>query len=470
MRASCRVDRAIPRWRPGCSPNALRDIDGLCQCLPALVVAIAIDLPWFVATCVLIYAVAGAVAWTPVIGVGLLLVVHAWSHLTRGRALVAARLGAIQTNQASEALGALEAIKVTTADRTLLRRWETLADKASFASHRGRLSSGVSVQASVVISQTMIVVALIIGVYEIGSHAITIGGLSAATLLVGRMMGPASQLMSLVHRAAELRHASAAVTRILDAPQEGAGDSTRAPGQAIEGHLRLRNVGFTYPDETMAALSGLTLDIRPGERIGIVGRIGCGKSTLLRLLIRLHDASEGAIALDGHDIRQYSEREIRRAIGFMRQDAVLFDDTLQANICYGLDAVDQRAFDKAVAISGVTDFAARHPAGFGMRVGPRGERLSGGERQAVALARTLIADPKVLLFDEPTAAMDNALEARIVRELAAAIGPRTLIVATHRAPLLALVDRLIWIDEGRLIADGPKAEVLARIQTAAGST
>jgi ATP-binding cassette subfamily C protein LapB len=454
---------------PGTLANALRDIDGLCQTWPALIVALAVDLPWFLATCVLIYAVAGAVAWTPAIGLACLLLVHLWSHATRGRTLVAARLSAAQTNQANEALGIIETVKAWRGERSLLRRWERITDETSFASHLSRLSQGVSVQATVVISQAMIVVALIIGVYEMGNHAITIGGLSAATLLIGRMMGPASQILSLVHRASELGHSARQVAAILDAPQEGAGDGTRAP-KPIRGALALSEVGFTYPGETAPALKGISLAIRPGERVGIVGRIGCGKSTLMRLLVRLCDASEGTVSLDEHDIRQYAERDVRASFGFMRQDAVLIDDTLQANLAFGVDRATPEAVERAVAISGVKDFAARHPSGYGLRVGPRGERLSGGERQAVALARTLIGDPPVLLLDEPTAAMDNALEMKVVRDLAGALDGRTLIVATHRAPLLALVDRLVWLEGGRLVADGPKAEILGRIQSAAAST
>jgi ATP-binding cassette subfamily C protein LapB len=169
-------------------------------------------------------------------------------------------------------------------------------------------------------------------------------------------------------------------------------------------------------------------------------------------------------------MRQYPEREIRTNFGYMAQDAVLFDDTLHANLCYGLEGVSQDRFDKAVAVSGVRDFAARHPDGYGMRVGPRGERLSGGERQAVALARALMAEPGTLILDEPTAAMDSTAETRLVRELGPVLAGRTLILSTHRAPLLALVDRLLWIEDGRVIADGPKAAVLARIQSGLPST
>jgi ATP-binding cassette subfamily C protein LapB len=164
--------------------------------------------------------------------------------------------------------------------------------------------------------------------------------------------------------------------------------------------------------------------------------------------------------IDGHDALQYDPAVLRRSIAFMRQDPLLFDDTLRANIVFGLDVVDEESFERAVVLSGVKEFAARHPQGYGLRVGPRGERLSGGERQAVWLARTLLADARMILLDEPTAAMDSTLEQQVIRDLKRALGDRTLVVATHRAAVLELVDRVIWLENGRVVADGPKAEVM----------
>jgi ATP-binding cassette subfamily C protein LapB len=185
----------------------------------------------------------------------------------------------------------------------------------------------------------------------------------------------------------------------------------------------------------------------------------------LRLLVRLLDPSEGAIRLDGSDIRQFSPREIRRQFAYMKQDTSLFDDTLKANIFFGLDYADPALAEEALAISGVGAFAGRSPEGFGMRVGPRGERLSGGERQAVGLARAMIGNPTLLLLDEPTASMDNTTERQIIIGLSQWLKGRTLIVATHRAAMLDLVDRVILMHEGKIIADGPKDQVLKKLQS-----
>ena len=204
------------------------------------------------------------------------------------------------------------------------------------------------------------------------------------------------------------------------------------------------------------------MTIQPGERVGIVGRSGSGKSTLLRLIARLAEPDKGSILLDDFDVRQYAPSDLRQALGYMGQTAGLVDDTLMKNLTFGLQ-IDPEHFNPLTQLTGVADFAAGHPGGFGMQVGPRGERLSGGERQSVALARTLLANPRALFLDEPTSSMDTMLETRLVKNMEDVIGPRTLIVATHRAPVLQLVDRIFWLDSGRLVADGPKAEVFKRM-------
>lgn len=448
--------------------NGVREVEALCHVVPALMISVVIDLPFFVLAAVLIYSIAGFAAVAPVLGALVLVGVHVLNVVGEDAANKHSRFVGSQTNALLETMGAIETVKLTGAERILLRRWERLNDAAAFASHRNRLQGNFAGQASVVIAQVVTVFAMIIGVYEISNGTMTIGAMTAAVLLIGRMMSPISQMMALVHRAHQLTSAAQTMSRILATPQEVAGDSSEIREETpIAGHLSFRNVNFTYPGEQTPSLEGITLDIRPGEKIGLIGRVGSGKSTLLRLMLRLYEPSAGAMLVDGTDVRQLSPRALRRAFGFMRQDSVLFDDTLQANICFGMESLRTADFERAVNVSGVKEFAARNPAGYGMRVGSRGERLSGGERQSVALARLLTENPATLVLDEPTSAMDNALEAKIVRDLREVIADKTLIVATHRAPLLSLVDRIIWMENGRIVADGPKAEVLQRLTQSA---
>ena len=459
----------VPTATGGIS-TGMREVEALCHVVPSLLISIAVDIPFFMAALVLIYSIAGYVAVTPIIGALALGAIHLISHLGEDAARKHSRYVGTQTNALMETMGALETVKLTGAERMLLRRWERLVDAASYASHLNRLQGNFSSQASVVVSQAVTVLAMIIGVYEISTGAMSIGAMSAAVLLIGRMMTPVSQLMGYLHRAHQLTSSARMMDRIFATPQETAGDSSEIREEMpIKGHLSFRNVSFTYPGEQSPCLEGITLDIRPGEKVGLIGRVGSGKSTLLRLMLRLHDPSTGTMLVDEQDVRQLSPRALRRIAGFMRQDSVLFDDTLQANLTFGMEMMKAADFERAVSITGVKEFAARNAQGYAMRVGSRGERLSGGERQSVAMARILAENPPMLVLDEPTSAMDNALEAKIVRELRDVVAGKTLIVATHRAPLLGLVDRIIWMEGGKIIADGPKAEVLQRLSTQAAA-
>jgi ATP-binding cassette, subfamily C, bacterial LapB len=273
-----------------------------------------------------------------------------------------------------------------------------------------------------------------------------------------------SGLVALLVRGLQLLRSTEAIGAINAAPVETAGDSGRTAALPFTGSLALGNVSFGYGDAAQKVLRDISFSIEPGERVGLIGRIGCGKSTLLKLLPRQLDPTAGSLLVDGHDIRQYEPALLRRHMALMPQDSVLFDMSLRDNLRFGLTSVSEAAFERAVQVAGVHDFASRHPEGYGMAVGPRGERLSGGERASVALARTLLREPQLLLLDEPTASMDNELERRVVARLQDWLGSRTLILATHRAPLLALVDRVIWLEAGRVIADGPRDAVLQRLK------
>jgi ATP-binding cassette subfamily C protein LapB len=440
----------------------LREIENVCQLVPGLLVSIVVDLPFFILATLLLYIIAGPVAFVPwaacIIALSLQLLVDFRDKKVRE----SSRLSMTQSNLLVETAAAREMVQTLGVAAPLLRRWERLTDAAAFAGHLNRLSSSLASIAALTIGQAAVVVTIVVGVYQIGAGAMTIGALTAATLLIGRMMTPMTQLGTYLHRLKQVAASTAVVEKILDAKQEGASDPT-SPRREISGLVEFKDVVFSYPDEQAPALQGINLTIRPGERIGLIGRAGSGKSTLLKLIIRLYDPAGGSYRLDGFDSRQFAPEHIRRHFGYMRQDAVLFDDTLRNAICFGMDHVDENVFNRAIAISGVKDFASRHPSGFGLRVGPRGERLSGGERQAVMLARVLMAEPKAFIMDEPTASMDNTLEMQLVRDLREHIAGRTFVIATHRAALLGLVDRLIWLENGKIVADGPKNEVLARM-------
>jgi len=277
-------------------------------------------------------------------------------------------------------------------------------------------------------------------------------------------MVPMGHLVALFVRGFHMLRLTGVVEQILSAPQERAGDLQKNRRADFKGHIKCHKLDYRYEADGANVLENLDISIEPGERVGLIGRIGCGKSTLLKLLPRLYEASAGSLLLDGHDIRQFDPAFLRSHMSFMAQENLLMEGSIRDNICFGQEEVDEQAFENAVQLAGVADFASVHPQGYGLQVGPRGERLSGGERASVVLARALLRPSKMLLLDEPTAAMDNDLERRIVNHLEGWIGERTFIVATHRAPMLALVNRIIWLHKGRIIADGPRDEILEKLR------
>jgi ATP-binding cassette, subfamily C, bacterial LapB len=446
----------------------LRNLDAMTQLIPQLVTGALVDLPFLLIVFALLWLNGGAVVLAPVAGIGVLMAIHHWTNLgSEAEQKRSTALLQLQTNRLNEAVEVLETIKSTRTELRVLNRFERIFDEYSYSTHIVRLYHGLAAYANVTIGQMMVAVVLMIGAYEVSAGNMTIGGLSTCSLLVGRVIGPIGQLITAVHRTIQSRALLKTLASETRYHSETAGDESGALRTPDQCALRLQSVAFSYAGQTTRQIDNLTINIQRGERIAIVGRSGSGKSTLLRLIARLAEADRGSILLDGFDVRQYEPSDLRRALGYMGQTAGIVEDSLMRNLTLGQGEIDPNLFDEIMKLTGVSDFAATHPQGFGMNVGPRGERLSGGERQSVALARILLASPKVLLLDEPTASMDTMLEARLVRNLGNFIGDRTLIVATHRAPVLQLVDRLIWLEAGKVVADGPKAEVLKRMSGAA---
>ena len=455
---------SMPRVAGGLS-GAISEFEGLCRIVPQAIIAVLVDLPFFILLLGLLYYMGGAVVVAPIFGIMVIALANVVTY-AKAREVNAAstQLAHQRANQLIETVSAIETIKATRSENQLLAKWEQLVDRGAYFSYQARHQSGFASHLTIITVQVTIVLTLIIGVYELQGGGITMGALAASSLLVGRAMAPMGNLIALFVRGFHMVRSSSAVEQVLEAPQETTGDQGKGSASDFKGDISFHDVSFAYEAGSVNVLNELSLTIKPGERVGLIGRIGCGKSSLLKLLPRLDQASSGSLLIDGHDIRQYDPAILRQNMALMPQEAVLVEGTLRDNICFGLGEVVQEDFDRAVELSGVKEFASVHPQGYGMQVGPRGERLSGGERAGVVLARTLLRPSKMVLLDEPTAAMDNDLERRIVSNLGTWIGDRTLIVATHRAPVLALVDRIIWLHKGTIIADGPRDDVLAKLK------
>jgi ATP-binding cassette subfamily C protein LapB len=302
------------------------------------------------------------------------------------------------------------------------------------------------------------------GVYLIHAGSLTVGGLIAATMLSGRVMGPLGQLVALLMQYQNAKTALASLESTMQKQGERADDARFLHRPHFAGEIGFDDVHFSYPGRTEAALRGVTFRIKPGEKVVIIGRVGSGKTTLQRLMMDLYAPSKGTITIDGVDVRQLDPAELRRNIGYVEQDPMLIYGTLRDNIAIASPFADDAAILAAAEIGGLTAYANQHPQGFDMQIGERGESLSGGQRQGVAIARAALLEPPILLLDEPTGSMDFASEALFKERLRGFAAHRTTVVVTHRNSLLDLADRIIVLDAGRIVADGPRDKVLADLK------
>lgn len=363
-----------------------------------------------------------------------------------------------------ETLTGLDAIKINNAQSERQYQWEHLTSQLSKLELCVKSLSYVAVNFTSWLQQASGVAIIVAGVYVIIGGNLSMGGLIACYLLHRRAMMPVGQLCSLITRYQRARMTKSTVDRMMGLEQEVQDDEVPLKRETLSGAIELRDVTFCYPGNQYASLSNVSLVIQPGEKVGIIGRSGSGKSSLAKLLVGFYQPDSGSVLIDGIDLRQIDVHDLRHNIGYAPQDIHLFNGTLRENLLYGASYVDDETMMRVATLTGVHEFARRHPSGYNMQVGERGMSLSGGQRQAVTLARALLLDPPVLLMDEPTSSMDNTSEDLIKKALAPVISNKTLLMVTHRASLLSLVDRLIIVDNGKIIADGPKESVMSALK------
>lgn len=362
-----------------------------------------------------------------------------------------------------ETLGAIEAVKALGAASQMQRKWEEVVDYVAKESLGTRFLSSLAVHFSAWVQMMVGVATLAVGVYLVGENHLTTGGLIACTIIAGRALAPLSTVASLLTRYYQSMSALAALNKIMDAPRERPRDRSFVHRPALGGDIRFQDVTFKYPGSELDALAGVSFAIKEGDRVGIIGRIGSGKTTLAKLLVALYQPQGGSILVDGTDIRAIDPADLRRAVGYLPQNIALFAGSVRDNLLVGAPGADDAAILRAAAISGLIDIVNRHPKGFDMAVGERGEALSGGQRQTVALARALITDPPILVLDEPTHAMDHTSEERLKAQMQTELAGKTIIIVTHRESLLSVIDTLVVMDAGKVVAVGPKELVLKAI-------
>lgn len=426
----------------------------------AVVVAL-VDLPFVILFTVIIALIAPVLALPIVVG-GVLVLSYALLMQGAMRAVADQSMRANAQRNATlvESLVGLETVKSFQAEQRLQSIWERttayLADKAA----RNRLYAGSIGHVALWMQHTVAVAIIVIGVYLIGEGMLTQGGLVAAYLLSSRAMGPVSQASSLLGQYHQASTALRGLNQVMATPLERPADDVRISRPSVRGDVEFRQVGFRYPGDETDVLRGVSFKIAAGEHVAVLGRNGSGKSTIQKLLLGLYQPASGTVTVDGVDLRQFDPAELRRNIGYVPQDINLFYGSVRDNVVMSYPTATDEEVLRAGEMSGLSSLTDQHPMGYNMPVGERGERLSGGQRQSVALARAMIRQPNLLLLDEPTGAMDHSSEEDFKARLTAYAKGRTMLVITHRTSLLELVDRIIVIDRGVIVADGPKEQVV----------
>ncbi len=364
-----------------------------------------------------------------------------------------------------ESIAALETVKLLRAESHLQSIWEGLTGVTSkTVEHVRHLNSSLANFSSFV-QQLVSVLIVLVGAYLFKDGLISMGAIVACVILGGKAVAPLGQFAMVLARSQQSLASLAALNKIMAMESESQAARSFLSKPIDNTTIQFNNVTFAYPGSPNPVLAQFNLVIRPGEKVGIVGKIGSGKTTIGRLLTKLYEPSEGAVMLGGTDIRQYHPLEVRRVVGLLNQDTDLFHGSVRSNILMAAPRATDEQMILAAKRAGVEDFVRRHPAGYEMPVGERGQALSGGQRQSVALARLLVSRPQVIFLDEPSSAMDLASERLLIDQLRGALTPeQTVIVSTHRYSMLELVDRLIVLNNGKVAADGPKNAVMEALR------
>jgi ATP-binding cassette, subfamily C, bacterial LapB len=456
------------KYRParvGSFAQNIHEFQSLRDFLASLTLTSLIDLPFTLLIFMVIAILGGHLVWIPMLafpialGIGYLLQKPLVATMERTMALASERQSSL-----IETLAGLDAVKVNNAESERQYQWEQTIGTLSRLELRVKMLSGLSMNITLLIQQLAGVIMIVFGVYQIIDGNLSMGGLIACYMLSGRALSPLASLSGLMTRYQQAKVTMVSTDQMMELPQERNFEERPLSRRTLQGAIECRGLNFTYPNQQNMALKNINLVIKPGEKIGIIGRSGSGKSSLAKLIVGLYQPDSGALLVDGVDIRQIDVSELRHNVGYVPQDIQLLAGTLRDNLVSGARYVEDEVVLQAAELAGVHEFARLHPQGYELQVGERGQNLSGGQRQNVALARALLLNPPILLLDEPTSAMDNTGEERLKQRLQAVVENKTVVLVTHRASLLSLVDRLLVIDRGQILADGPKAVVMEALK------
>ncbi len=449
----------------GSFANTLREYESVRDFVTSATLLALADMPFVVLFLALLAYLGGPLAWVPAGAMAVIVLATALAQWPMSR-LQSQYMRGMSRKQsiAVESVEGLEALRATGAEAMMQSRWDDSTGQMAAFSAQSRLINAWMTSLVALVQQLTNVVVVVWGVYLIHDNLLTMGGLIAVSILSSRAIAPVSQVVGLGLRWQQARTAMKSLNDLMAKPQEREADRDYVHAPSLKGALALQQLTHRYGDkDSPTSLSEVNLSLQAGERVAVLGKVGSGKSTLLRIAAGLLPVSEGSVALDGLDLRQIEPTDVRAQVAYLGQDAALFHGTLKDNILMGARQVSAARLSQALQLTGLDRVAAAHPRGLDLPIGEHGVGLSGGQRQLVALARLFVRDPRIVLLDEPTSAMDNATEAQIMQAMRAWLPGRTLVLVTHRLQWVGLAERVVVVDGGKVVADGPREVMMQRL-------
>jgi ATP-binding cassette subfamily C protein LapB len=446
----------------GAFANSMREFDSLREFFNSATMTALVDLPFSLIFLFTIWVIAGGkvTALLLFLYIMVMAVGYVVQLPVRGKVHQAMKTGEQKHGLLVETISNIETIRGVGGEGALRARYSHYTGRAAEAGQASRFWSGLSVNFSVFIQSASGIFVVLLGMYLIQDREMSVGALMACVILSGRAIAPIGQVAGLVNKYHQAHSAYRTLDSIMKQPVERPRDKKFLHRPVLKGSFRFQDVEFAYPRTERPVVRGVNLSIAAGEKVAVVGRIGSGKSTLIKLLVDFYAPTRGTILADDTDLRQIDPADLRRNISYMGQDTMLMSGTIRENIAMGRPGASDAEVLKVAGLAGVHEFVRKHPMGYDAPVGERGEGLSGGQRQAVALARTLLMDTPVLIMDEPTNAMDTGTENLVLKNLMDYTKDKTLVLVTHKLALVKLVSRVIVMDGGTVVMDGPTDAVL----------
>ncbi len=450
----------------GTLSNMVYSFEGFRDFVTSSTISLLIDLPFASIFIILIWYLAGSLAIVPIMIIPLVILSGFLIQFPINNLIQQSyRISAEKQAALLESLHGIETIKSLSAEGIKQRKWETIVCQGAVINEKLKYYNNLCSNICMFFQSIATVILVILGVYKISAGEITMGALIASTILTGRAISPMTQIARLMTRYQQTVTALHSIDDLMNLPVERPKGKTPLQRPKAKGEIEFIDVEFSYPDQQTPALNKISFKINPGEKIGIIGKVGSGKSTIERLITGLYEPTSGKILLDNTELQQLDKAEVRRQIAYVSQEIILFYGTMRENIALQAPYANDSDILRAAKISGIDDFIRLHPDGFDMQIEECGKNLSGGQKQMVAIARAFLHKPPLVLLDEPTSAMDDKSSLLFKKMLQNELKNNTLILVTHRTDMLNLVNRLIIIDKGRIVADGSKNNILKALRS-----